>query len=62
MGSYDGWTLNKKLDEIKEDIEKKYMLLGAKLLQLEERINRLDAETQKKWIKPKKGSDSTGVS
>ena len=62
MSSYDGWTLNKKLAEVKEDIEKKYLLLGAKLLQLEERIDRLDAETQKKWIKPKKGSDTTGIS
>jgi hypothetical protein len=61
MASLDGWSLNKKLEELKEELNKKYMLLGVKLMQLEERIDALDVKPKKK-SKTKTGSDTTGVS
>ena len=47
MASYDGWSLNKKLEELKADLEHKYMALGLKLMQLEQRLDEVDAKKTK---------------
>jgi hypothetical protein len=61
MASLDGWTLNKKLEELKEELEHKYVALGLKLLQIQERVDKLDAKKTTGKKKPKrKRSVTTG--
>lgn len=60
MASLDGWTLNKKLDELKETVERNYMALGLKLLQLEQRLDILDVKKTKTKRSKSKRSITTG--
>ena len=44
----DGWTLNKKIDTKHDDLKEYIMYIGGKLLELEERMDRLDGKTKRK--------------
>ena len=52
MASLDGWSLNKKLDELKKTVDKNYIALGLKLLQLEQRLDIID-DKKKPQVKKK---------
>ena len=43
----DGWTLNKKIDKNYKELKEYIMYLGAKVLTLEERMDKLDGKERK---------------
>ena len=60
MASLDGWSLNKKLDELKKTVDKNYIALGLKLLQLEQRLDIIDDKKKPQVKKKTKRVITTG--
>lgn len=52
MSSLDGWSINKKLDELKQEVKDNYLALGLRLMRLQEKLEEIDAK--QKAIKGKK--------
>ena len=47
MAATDGWTLNKKIDDNFKELKEYIMYVGGKLLELEERLDKLDGKKRK---------------
>tara|TARA_R100000458_G_C8258697_1_gene234445 strand:+ start:1322 stop:1483 length:162 start_codon:yes stop_codon:yes gene_type:complete len=47
MTAVDGWTINKKLDDISKELKDYILYIGGRLLELEERLDKLDGKKRK---------------